>query len=105
MPCVFLLVLPITVILAPSNLKDDLVRLPLNLGYVDAFLHHLVERRQLAKLLHDVDQLVRDIINLGLGVEAAQAEADRAVRDIIAKPERLQYIRWLQRRRGAGRPA
>src|SRR5271163_3563106 len=76
----------------------NLVRLPLNLRNIDAFLHHLIERRQLAKFLHDVDQLVGYVIDFGLVVEAAQAEADRAVRDIVAEAQSLQYIRWLKRR-------
>ena len=47
--------------LAPGLNRDlkrlMLVRRPLNLGQVDAFFHHLVERRKLAQFLHNVDDL------------------------------------------------
>ncbi len=56
----------------------SLVRGPLDLAEVDAFLDHLVERGEFAEVLDDVDDLVADVVDLGLGVEAAQAEADGA---------------------------
>src|ERR1700731_3193750 len=81
------------------------VSLPLNLGEVDTFLDHFVERGKLTKLLHYVDQLVGRVVDFCLGVEASQTKADRTVRDIVAQPQGLQYIRWLQCCRGAGRTA
>src|ERR1700760_4064211 len=62
-----------------------LVRSPLDLRKVDAFLDHLVQRAELAEFEHHVDDLVRDIINFGLGIEAAESEADGAVRYLVAQ--------------------
>jgi len=78
------------------------VRGPLDLAQVDAFLDHLVERREFAEVLHHVDDLVAHVVDLGLGVEAAQAEADGAVRDVVAEAERLEHEAGLQRGGGAG---
>src|SRR5260370_22462669 len=76
---------------------------PLHIFQVDAFLRHLIERRKFARPLNRFDDAVRNIIDLGLGIEAPDAEADRAVCQVIACAESLQYIRWLQRRGGACR--
>src|SRR5260370_3718644 len=78
---------------------------PLHIFQVDAFLRHLIERRKFAQPLNRFDDAVRNIIDLGLGIEAPDAEADRAVGQVIACAESLQYIRWLQRRGGAVRTA
>src|SRR5262249_35955391 len=40
---------------------------------------------------------------LVLGVEPAEAEPDRRVRELVADPERFQHVRRLERRRRAGR--
>ena len=64
--------------------EQSLVGGPLDLAKVDAFLDHLVERRHLAEVLDYRDDLVRDVVDFGFIVEAAEAEADGAVRDIIA---------------------
>ncbi len=69
------------------------MRSPLDLGQVDAFLDHLVERRELAKVPYYVDELVSHVINLGLGVEATDAEADGRVRDVVAQAERALSTR------------
>src|SRR5450756_2691272 len=80
-----------------------LVRGPLNLGEVDSLFDHLVERRQFAELQDHVDELVGDVVHLRLGVEAAKAEADGAVRDVVAEAESLEDVAGLQGGRGAGR--
>ena len=49
--------------------------------------------------------LAADVIHFFLGVEAAEAEADRGVRQIVADAQRLQHVAGLERRRGAGRAA
>src|SRR5260370_36745042 len=76
---------------------------PLHIFQVDAFLRHLIERRKFAQPLNRFDDAVRNIIDLGLGIAAPDAEADRAVGQVIACAESLQYVRWLQRRGGACR--
>ena len=78
------------------------MRGPLDLAEVDAFLDHLVEWREFAKVLDDVDDLVADVIDLGLGVEAAQAEAYGRVRDVVTEAERLEDVAGFERSRGAG---
>src|SRR3990172_10188746 len=57
---------------------------PLHLGQIDAFLHHLVERRHLAELLDLGGEELDHVIDLLLGGEAAEAEPDRAVREVGA---------------------
>src|SRR5260370_38909618 len=76
---------------------------PLHIFQVDAFLRHLIERRKFAQPLNRFDDAVGNIIDLGFGIEAPDAEANRAVGQVIACAESLQYIRWLQRRGGACR--
>ena len=61
------------------------MRLPFDLGQVDAFFHHLVQGRKLTKFLHNIDDLGGDIVHFGLRVEAAQAKADGTVRHIVAE--------------------
>jgi hypothetical protein len=61
------------------------VRRPLDLREVNAFLHHLVQRRQFPQVLHDRDDLVRHVVDLFLRVEAANPEADGRVRHIVPK--------------------
>ena len=78
------------------------MRGPLNLAEVDAFLDHLVEWREFAEVLDDVDNLVADVVDLGLGVEAAQTEADGRVRDVVAEAERLEDVAGFERGGGAG---
>src|SRR5580658_494732 len=86
-----------------SNSAQTLVCSPLDLREVNAFLDHLVERGELAEVLDNVDQLVGDIVDLGLVVEAADAKADGAVRDVVAEAQSLEHVAGLQGRRGAGR--
>ena len=84
-------------------LPECLVGSPLDLGEVDAFLDHLVERGELAEVLDDGDDLVGDVVDLCLGVEAAEAEADGGVSDVVAEAEGLEDVAGLQRGGGAGR--
>src|SRR6185437_4930494 len=80
------------------------MRGPLDLREVDAFLDHHVERGELAEVPYDVDELVGDVVNLGLGVEAAETEADGAMCDVVAQAEGLEHEAGLQRGGGTGRP-
>src|SRR5208283_2141818 len=91
----------------PISPSENLVcfSCPLHILQVDAFLRHFVERRKFAEALYRLDYAVGYVVDLGGGVEAADAEADRAVRQIVAGAESLQYIRWFKRRRGACRTA
>ena len=77
----------------------------MKLAQVDAFFRHLVERRKLAQFAHHVDQFVGHVIDLFFRVEAADAEADGGMRDIVAHAQRLQHVTRLERGRRAGRAA
>src|ERR1035437_5763490 len=78
---------------------------PLHILQVDAFFRHLVERRKLTQTLNGFDDAICDVVHLGFGIEAADAEANRTVRQVVPRAQSLQYIRWLKRRRGACRTA
>src|ERR1022692_4337434 len=78
---------------------------PLHILQVDAFFRHLVERRKLTQTLNGFDDAISNIVHLGFGIEAADAEANRTVRQVVTRAQSLQYIRWLKRRRGACRTA
>src|SRR6185312_1986683 len=79
------------------------VRGPLHGGEIDAVLVHLPQRRQRAQLVDlAADQLDREV-DLALGGEAADGEADRAVRELVAAAKRAQHVRRLERCRRARR--
>src|SRR5580692_10002379 len=78
---------------------------PLHIGQIDAFLRHFVQRRKFAQALDGFNDTVGYVVDLGSGVEAADAETDRTVRQVVAGAQSLQYIRWFQSRRGACRTA
>jgi hypothetical protein len=58
--------------------------LPLHFGDVYAFLGHLVKRRKLTQFGDDLDHLVDHIVHFLLRVKAAEAEADRGVRQVFS---------------------
>src|SRR5262249_28600232 len=64
---------------------------------------HLPERGQIAKLLHLVDDELDDMVHLFLGIETAEAEADRRVRQLLADAEGAEDVARLERGRSAGR--
>ena len=68
------------------------LRLPLHGRQIDAFLRQLVQRRHLAKARDHVRQLVCHVIHFFVSGPAAQAEANRRVREIVARAERLQDV-------------
>src|SRR5579864_5223229 len=82
-----------------------LLSCPLHVFQVDAFFCHLIERREFTEAFNGFDDAVRNVVDFSFGVEAADAETNGTVRQIVAGAESLQYIRWLQRRRGASRSA
>ena len=51
---------------------------------IHALFRHLIERRKFAQLRDHVDDAAGDVIDFFFGVEAAQAEADRGVRQVVA---------------------
>ena len=79
-------------------LRLSLVRFscPLHVFQIDAFFRHFVERRKFAQALHGFDDAIGHVVHFGFGVEASDAEADGAVRQIVSGAQSLQYIRWLQ---------
>src|SRR5271170_6491575 len=78
---------------------------PFHTLQVNALFRHLVERRQFAQTQNRFNHAIGYVIDFGFGVESSDSEADRAVRQIVARAQSLQYIRWLKRRRGACRSA
>src|SRR3972149_1429750 len=76
---------------------------PLNRGQVYPFLVHLPQRRELAQLRHLLLDQRRRVVDLLLGGEAPERDADRAVRQLVVAPERAQHVRGLERGRGARR--
>ena len=51
----------------------------------------------------DFDDEVDHVVDLLLGVEPAEAEADRRVRELVADAERAEHVARLERRRRARR--
>src|SRR5258708_6874612 len=96
-----------TFVYSPENQSLKLVCFsrPLHILQIDAFLRHLVQRRKSAQTLDGFNDAVGHVIDFGSSVEAADAEADRTVRQVVAGAQSLQYIRWLKRRGGACRTA
>src|SRR6266704_2979355 len=76
---------------------------PLHGIQVHAFLVHLPQGRKLAQLADLGAQELDGVVDLLLGGEAADREANRAVGELIRAPERPQNIRGLEARRSAGR--
>ena len=61
------------------------MRRPLHALEVHALLEHLPQGRQLAQAAHVLDDEVGHVVHLLLGVEAADAEADGAVGQVVAE--------------------
>src|SRR5258705_9350770 len=76
---------------------------PLHGIQVHAFLVHLPQGGRLAQLADLGAQELDGVVDLFLGGEAADREADRAVRELVRAPERAQDVRRLETRRSAGR--
>src|SRR5712671_525902 len=78
-----------------------LLSCPLHILKIDSLFRHLIKRRKFAQALHRLNDAVGHVVNFSFGVKTANAEANRTMRQIVACPECLQYIRWLKRRGGA----
>lgn len=59
---------------------------------VDTLLHHLPQRAHLTKPVDGADNVLDDEVDLGLGGEAAQTEAQRRVRHVLGGTERAQDV-------------
>src|SRR3954471_9027609 len=76
---------------------------PLDGIEVDSFFVHLPQRAHLAQLADALlDELHREVDVL-LGREAAEGEADRAVGELVVAAQGAQHVRGLERSRGARR--
>src|SRR5882672_1295083 len=76
---------------------------PLHRTQVDTLLVHFPQGGQLAQLGDlAADELHREV-DLFLGREAPESEADRAVRQLVRASQGPQHIRGLETRRGARR--
>src|SRR5690606_436180 len=78
------------------------VCLPFDLGQVDTLFEHVPQRRQLTQLVHRLGHLAGGVVDLFLGGEAAEGEADRAVRQLVVAAQGAQHVGRLQRGGGTG---
>ena len=84
------------------NTEQALVLAPLNGVQVNALLHELPERANVTQVLHPALHRLEHIVDLRLGGEPADTEADAAVRALVTAAQRTQDVAGLQRRRRAG---
>jgi len=68
------------------------VRGPLNLGQVNAILHHLVERRKLAQMLDNINHFRGHVVHFGLRVKAAQSESYGTVGHIVSETQSVAEV-------------
>src|SRR5882757_8380103 len=76
---------------AASRLPN-LLACPLDALQIHAFFRHFVQRREFAQPFDRFDNTVGHVIDFSLGIEAANAEANRAVGEVIARAQSFQYI-------------
>ncbi len=62
---------------------------PLHTLQIHALFRHFVQRRKLAQTHYRFNHTVGHVIDLGFSIESSDAEADRAVRQIVARAECL----------------
>lgn len=70
---------------------------PLDRVQVDTFLHQLPQRAQLSQESDAVLDCVEHVVNLSVRGEAADSEANGAVRGFVRVTERSEYVRRLER--------
>lgn len=76
--------------------------LPINIVHVDSVEVHVVERTHFAQPRDVLPEQLQRHRDLGLGAEAADAEAQRVVVQLLADAERAQHLGRLERLAGAG---
>mmetsp|Transcript_20823 Transcript_20823/g.28690 ORF Transcript_20823/g.28690 Transcript_20823/m.28690 type:complete len:420 (-) Transcript_20823:258-1517(-) len=76
---------------------------PLNSLQVNSFLNHLPQRRHFTEPGHMLDEEGHSIVDLGLGGEAAQAEPDGGVRQLLVGADGAEDVGGLEGGGGAGR--
>lgn len=69
---------------------------------VDALLHQLPQRGQLAQEVHPILHRLQHIVDLALGREASDTEADTAVGILVVAAQRAEHVAGLQGRGRAG---
>src|SRR5713226_4978236 len=80
-----------------------LMRGPLHRVEVDALFVHFPQRAHLAQLADAFPDDPDRPIDVFLGREAPEGEADGAVRELVVAAERAQHVRRLEARGRAGR--
>src|SRR3954468_16704200 len=91
--------------MGPLAAPSRLVGCPVHGGEVDSLFVHLVQGRHLPQLVDLADHEVGDVVDLLQRVEAAEAEADRRVGEVVADAHRVEHVRGLEAGAGAGRAA
>src|SRR6185503_12828153 len=69
---------------------------PLDRLEVDPLLVHFVERRHLAEPAHARDDEIGHVVDLFVGVESADAEADGRMSQLFANPHRAKDVARLE---------
>lgn len=82
------------------DVPDALVLAPLDRVEIDAFLHELPERAQLAEESDTLLDSLEDVVNLHLCREPTNTESDAAVCTLVTVAQGSQNVAGLQRRRG-----
>src|SRR5471030_421864 len=97
--------------LSPANrsftgpVRGDLksVCRPLDFRNVDTVFVHIPQRRQSAQLGNGLADFLRGVVDFFFGGETTEGKTDRAMRQFVVAAQGAQYIRRLERRRGASR--
>jgi hypothetical protein len=75
---------------------------PLDRLEIDALLHQFPKRTQLPQKSDPLFDRLEHVVNLPFGRETADAEADAAVRALIAVSQRPEHVARLERGGGTG---
>lgn len=75
----------------PSTQQSDL-RSPFNLADIDAFLHHLPQRAHIPQPVDNADDALHNEIDLCLGSESSDTEAEGRVSHVFCSAESAEDI-------------
>lgn len=75
---------------------------PLNGVQIVSLLNQFPEGTQLAQEIHTVLDRLENVVDLGIGGETTNSEADTAMGALVATSQGTQDVTWFQRSRGAG---
>ena len=70
---------------------DRSVGRPLDCLEVNALLVHFIQRAHVAQVVNRTHHVLDNVVDLFVGVESADAEADTAVSQLVADAQRLEH--------------